>query len=180
MVWAGGALVVVLFAATGISSWLWGRMLQPECVEVPRADLSLQEMVDVKVKVDDSERAGSSELVFDGAEASFVLREVMRQPLYVETDGPRLRLVGAFPYRDQCYNLDYDGGVVIENGVAELDPERFRVGDLDLTAWVQRPIALADVGWVSADAAALLVHLEWLRVDGGTVRVKVDDVRALR
>jgi len=172
--------VLVLFALTVIASWLWGQMLQPTCREVPRPDLSLQEMVDVKLKVDDAEREGSAPFRLSGREASFMLRDVLRLPMHVELDDGEVHLKASLPYHDDCYNIDYVGGALLEDGVAHLHPTRFQIGDLDVSSWVDGATEVSTLGWISPEAVELLAHVESLRIENDQVVIDVDDVRALR
>lgn len=163
-----------------MSSWAWNQMLQPACREIARPDLSLQEMVDVKLKVDESERQGSAPIRFSAREATFVLREVLRLPMRVDVTDGHLHFEAAMPYRDACYNVDYQGVAEIAGGVATLHPAAFHVGDLDVASLATGPTPIARLAWVSADAMEALGHVESLRVEGSEIIVDIDDVRAIR
>jgi hypothetical protein len=175
-----GSVLVMLVAATLGSSWVWSRMLQPTCRDIARPDLSLQEMVDVKLKVDESERQGSAPIRLSGREATFVLRDVLRLPMRVDVEDDQVHFEAAMPYRDACYNIDYQGRAALADGVATLEPSRFRVGDLDVTNVAEGPTPIARLGWVSPDIVEVLGHLESLEVEGAELVVHIDDVRALR
>ncbi len=180
MLGLGGGVVVVLLGLTVTSSYLWGQMLQPDCREIARPDLSLQEMVDVKIKVDESERQGSAPIRLSGREATFLLREMLRMPMHVEIDDGSIHLEAALPYRDACYNVDYLGGAALDGGLAHLEPDRFVVGTIDVADWVGGTTDVATLGWVSPDAVEMLAHVESVHIEGGEIIVDIDDVRALR
>jgi len=171
---------MAMLVLTVVVSWLWGQMLQPVCNEIQRPDLSLQEMVDVKLKVDDSERQGSAPLRLSGREATFVLREVLRLPMHVEVHDGAMTLDAAMPYRDACYNIHYEGSAEVREGVATLAPSRFVIGELDVAPWTEGDTELAQLEWVSPTVAEMMTHVESLRIDGAEVVVDIDDVRMFR
>jgi hypothetical protein len=176
----GVGVLALLAVGTLVSSWVWSMALQEACRPLERVDLSIDEMVDLKLKVDDSERQGSSELVLTGPEASFVLREYLSLPVYLEVHGDEVLLHAAVERDDQCYNIDYRGRVAVEEGVATVEPAALQVGDLDLGPWVSDSVTV-DPEWLEGGARELLEeHVEHLRIEAGLVHLKVDDVRALR
>jgi len=176
----GVGVLVLLGVGTLGSSWVWSQALQDDCQTLQRVDLSIEEMVDLKLKVDESERAGSSELVLSAEEASFVLREHLRLPVYFALEGDDVVFQAAVKRDEQCYNLDYRGGLAIEQGVTTVEPRHLMVGDLDLGTWVGDSVSL-EPDWIGGEAQQLLEeHVEHVRIEKGQVIVKVDDVRALR
>lgn len=174
------ATLATLACATLVSSWLWSLALDDACRPIERVDLTIEEMVDLKLKVDASEREGSSELVLSGEEASFVLREHLRLPVYLEVHGDEVALRAAVPYDEQCYNVAYRGGLAVEHGIATATPTELVVGELDLAGWLG-PSVEVQPGWLEGEARELMKdHVEHVRIEAGQVFVKVDDVRALR
>jgi len=178
----GVAIGVVVSVAAGcaIVGWAWSMASQPGCVELQRADLSLSEMVEVKLKVDESERAGSSPLEFSGRETSFLMREVLQLPVFVDVSGDEMVVQAAIAREDYCYNVDFRGEVTVTNGVAVVRPTRVRIGDLDLSRWVNGAWSLGPVLLGDSSAGELMSHLERLEVHADRVSIKVDDVGALR
>ena len=169
-----------MLALTLWTSWLWGQTLQATCQEIERPSLTLEEMVDVKLKVDESERQGSAPLRLTGREATFVLREVLRLPVRIQVEDGHLQLQAALPYRDDCYNITYDGTAELHDGMVTLSPSHFVVGDLDLSTWAQGATPLSQLAWISAEASDMASHLESLHIDGDHVVVDIVDVRVFR
>lgn len=170
---------ITLAALVGVTAIVWSRAVDERCETLPRADLSLQEMADIKLKVDASEREGSTPIEFSGREASFVVRDVLGLPIYIDVDGDEMVAQAAVQRASSCYNVYFKGRVAVSDGVVSIVPRELRVGAVDLSWWVARrafgPGVLREAG-----ADELISHVERLDVAEDRLTVKVDDVGALR
>jgi len=178
---AAVGLLVVLALGTLGSSFAWSLALSEECRRLERVDLSIEEMVDLKQKVDDAVREGRNDVVLSGDETSFVLREFLRLPVYVQVEAGEVLMQAAVPRNDQCYNIDYRGAFTIAEGSAHLRPRILTIGELELADWVGEELALAPERVLDdPETLDLFAHLQRVEVDGDEVVVEVDDLEALR
>jgi len=176
----GVGVLVTLAMLTLASSYVWSLALSDACQELERVDLSIEEMVALKKKVDDAVREGSNVVILTGPETSFVLREFLRLPVFIEVGEGQVGLQAAWPRDEQCYNVAFRGELAIVDGVAFLHPQTLMVGELDLSWWLGDTIEVSPMALTDDDTVALLDHLQRVEVDGEHVRVEVDDLQALR
>jgi len=176
----GVGVLLTLGLLTLVSSYVWSLALSEECDRLERVDLSLEQMVDLKKKVDASRRAGSNEVVLSGPETSFVLREFVHLPVFVQVEGGQVGVKAAVPRDDQCYNIDFRGELAIEGALATVRPSHLMVGELDLSWWLGEEVQVTPTDWVDAETVEMLAHLQRVQIDGDTVRIQLDDLAGLR
>lgn len=174
-------LLLALLAGGIATSWLWSRALSRECATLEREDLSLEEMVAIKRRVDAYRRDLEGSLELSGREASFLVREYLRVPGWLAVEADALHLELRIPDGQECYNVSFEGRVGVLDGVAAVEPERLVIGQLDLTRLLRgRSIELRGRQLGSASVAALLDHTTSLQIHEDTIELRVDDPEALR
>lgn len=170
--------VVVLVAA---AAWLWSLALSDECEELQRADLSIDELVAIKRRVDDYRRDPTAPLHLSGREASFLLREQWRYPVFVSLGDDRVRVQATVPDDRGCYNVHFEGRVSVQQGVAAVRASSLVVGRLDLTPWIDgRSFEVRPADLSGPHASFLLEQMILLQVEGDEVAVRVEDPKALK
>ncbi len=177
---AGVALVVV-GAASLWASWASFAAGPEPCMELRQAQFTLEELIAAKDKVLDYERDPVGELVLSGKEASFVLADNLKFPVWIETRGEELFAEIALPAEDRCYNIAFQGVIDVVDGRARVVPSQLRVGGVDLSALVAgREVVAGPADVRSPEARQLLAHTRRMYVDADRVHVVVTDPRSLR
>ncbi len=173
-----GATLVTLSVG---AAYAWSLAVSGSCGDLERADLSIDELVAVKRRVDAYRRDPSTALHLSGREASFVLREQWRYPVFVALHGDELELNAQVESASGCYDIGFRGQVTVDAGVAQIVPSALRVGDLDLSRWAAghgfqlRPTHLS-----TGHASALLGQMTHLHIADGEVALRVEDPGALK
>ena len=179
-----GVVVGVGLTLLGVGlglGWLWSRAVAPECAELRREDLSIDEMVAIKRRVDDYRRDPSTPLELSGREASFLVREHLRLQAWLGVQGDEVAVDLRIPERQRCYNVSFHGQVEVVDGVAHVVPSSLVVGRLDLTWWAGGSSYEIRSGQVGEEAAAdLLEHVTSMRVVQGRIALEVDDPEILK
>jgi hypothetical protein len=177
---AVGVLLTLLTLAGG-GLYLWSLALSDECEELQRADLSIDELVAIKRRVDAYRRDPSSTLHLTGREASFLLREQWRYPVFVSLEGEQMRVQATIPDDRGCYNVHFQGHVSVDDGVAAVRATHLDVGELDLTGWIaERSFEVQPADLSGPHASFLLDQMTLLEVADGQVAVQVEDPKALK
>lgn len=170
---AGGALVVYGLARSG------------ECEHLPREDLSLREMADLRHLMDAYKVASAPQLDLTARQASFLVREEFDVPAWLEIKGPTLRVEARLPdgAPERCWNVTYRGAFEVAHGRAYVVPDALRVGQLDLGWWIRAQRLAVPDAIVAAGGPKLTEffgHLESLHVRDGGMSVTLDDPRWIR
>ncbi|MEZ4235208.1 MAG: hypothetical protein R3F59_03400 [Myxococcota bacterium] len=184
-----GSLATVLLAAAGLG-WAWHLARSSDCAALPREDLSLREMGQLRRRLDAYKRSERpSPLILSGREASFLLREEFGLPAWLAVEGSEVSVQAQVGEEGRCWDLGFTGQVELEHSVARLRPSGVRIGRLDLS-WLVRgrsfdvpvqslpaePPAPADDGGRQPIALRDLAdHLLTMQVADGSVFVRVDD-----
>lgn len=176
-----GALCLLLgVGSSGAAGGVWAMRPAP-CMELRQAQFTLDELIETKDKVLAYEEEPEGELVLSGKEASFVLADNLKFPVWIETRSDELFVQAAIPDHDLCFNVEFLGRVEVEAGLAHVVPTAVKVGSLDvspLVAGTARDIMPGDID--SADASRLLSQTMRLRVVDDRIHVVVEDPRSLR
>src|SRR5687767_5439710 len=105
--------LLVLIAMAGYG---WSRARSSECAELPREDLSLREMAQLRRRMDVYKRDPVSTLILSGREASFLVREEFRLQAWLGIEGAQVHLEARVPEHGRCWNLAFQGRVEVERG----------------------------------------------------------------
>jgi hypothetical protein len=183
------ALLGVAIVSSGAALGVYRLATSEACGLLPREDLSLREMADLRHVLDGYktriERLGPP-LELTSRQTAFLLREELDVPAWIEVHGPVLRLEGRFTGGNpegRCWNVTYRGSFRVEGGQAYVVPDTLWVGRLDLGWWlrdqrVRLPPVLVKLGGLRL--VDLFSHLELLELGGDKVSVRLDDPRWIR
>jgi hypothetical protein len=171
-----GTLAALLALAVGLRSLA----ISEECATLPRELLTVDEMVALRQRVDDYVADPSAPIAFSGREASFVVREILGVPAWVDAEGSDVSAQFRVPSGTRCYDVSFRGTFDVKDGVAHVVPSSLVVGRLDLSPLAAgRPYAFAPARVDSEPARDLLGHVVRLWVSDGIVKFHVDDPSAL-
>jgi hypothetical protein len=152
-----------------------------ECHELPREDLSLAEMGQLRRRVDQYKSDPSVPLTLTAREASFLLREEFDLPVWMTVADNELELEVRLAQLGGCWNLRYAGDLAVHDGVARVRPREVVIGHLSLTG------LLAGVSWdvVPAQlplprATELLEHTTSAVLLADGIQVRIDEPGWLR
>jgi hypothetical protein len=150
-------------------------------MEIEQADMTLEELVAVKNRVQDYQRNPEGALRLSAKEASFILADNLKYSVWLQAEGDKLTVALALREDELCWNIGFTGTVSVEKGVATVVPSKLQIGALDFT-----PLALGKVyNFDRSDldgpqAGRLLAQTQSLRIDDGWLEVKLDDPGSLR
>jgi hypothetical protein len=148
----------------------WWVCTSDECPDIRRADLSLRTMGDVKKRVENHSRAPDEALRLSGEEASFVLADYLRYPVWLEARADELEVQLLVPVWGRCALVDYSGQVEVDDGRATLRPTGARVGGIDVSLFVVGRELVVDAERVTGPHARdLLTKTQRLRVVGNEI-----------
>jgi hypothetical protein len=174
-------VAISVMVGVGVVLTLRSMALSPECADLRREDLTLDEMIAIKRRVDGYRRDPSGALVLSGREASFIVREHLRVQAWLGVNGDEIEVDLRIPQAQRCYDVTFHGQVEVADGVVRVVPTVIRVGRLDLTWWAGGTPYEIRSEQVSEEAAAdLLGHVVSLQVDEGTIAVRLDDPEILK
>jgi hypothetical protein len=152
-----------------------------ECRDLPREELSLAEMGQLRRLVDRYKSDPSRPLSLSGRQASFLLREEFEIPMWMDVRGSELSVELRVPQAGRCWNVSYQGDLSVTDAVATLRPRALRVGHLALTPLVDGVALRVEPHQVSLPRAAeLLGHTTHLALSADGLDVQVDDPVWLR
>ena len=171
-----GTLASLLAMLVGLRSLA----ISDECATLPREELTVDEMVALRLRVDAYTADPSEPLAFSARETSFVVREVLGVPAWVDASGSDVTAEFRIPSGPRCYDVSFTGTFDVKDGVAHLVPSRLVVGRLNVSPLAAgRQIALEPSHVESDRARDLLGHVVALWVADGRVNLRVDDPQAL-
>jgi hypothetical protein len=171
----------LLLVAGGLAAWAWSLATASECADLPREDLTLYEMGQLRRTLDRYKSDPSSPMSLTPRQASFLVREQFELEAWLTVAGDQVLLEARQPTDRGCWNVAFRGRINVRDGVAHVLPTDLSIGRLglgwiaSLRSWEVRPNDLAD-----ARAADLLSHLTAASVSGGWFYVEVDDPRWIR
>lgn len=182
----GRGWVLVGLTAVGVGLVLAGgsavqQAFARECRALPREDLSLAEMGQLRRLVDTYKSHPDLPMVLTARQASFLLREEFELQVWISAEAGVATLEARLPEDGWCWNVSFTGELSVEDAVATIRPDRMAIGDLSLSwlvagaAWEVFPAQLAP-----PRAGELLSHLRRVRVVGDSFEVSVDDPAWLR
>ncbi len=173
-------------AAVGVTSvgmaWAIEAAKPTTCMALEKADLSLQEIVAVKRQVDahDGEDTTTA-LRLSGREATFILAEHFEYPVWVSVHDDEVEARLALPDNGHCYNIEFQGQVHVDHGVASVVPSHLLIGRLDLsTLFGGKRIELGATTIKAESVAGLLTKTQQLTVEEDRIVVELDDVAGLQ
>jgi len=174
---AGGGFVLL----AGVSlAYTWS-LATSGCEELRRSDLSLHDMVMIKRQIDKAEKEPATPIQLNGEEATFLLADNLRLPVYIDAADDELHAHVVLEQEARCFDIRFQGRVEVDKGVASVMPSRLKLGSLDLSSVLgDRVWTLPD--WLLGDpeVAAVLDNTDRRRVAGGTIEVQMEDVTSLR
>ena len=152
------------------------------CISLDKAELTLQEIISVKRQVDaHQEDAVDHMLRFNGREATFILAEHFEYPVWVSVHDHKLEARLALPDNGYCYNIEFQGHVEIEEGIASVVPSHLLIGRLDLSTLLNGHQFILDAQTERADGMShLLRHIHHLAVEEDHIVLQLDDVASLQ
>lgn len=172
-------VALTLLAGLGLGGLVWSRARSAGCDTLPREDLSLREMGQLRRRMDAYKGDPDLPLTLSGREASFLVREQFELPAWLAIEGTQVHLEARLPEEGgRCWNVGFRGRVEVEEGVAHVVPTSFTVGELDLGWFVRgRRFEVPDALLASSGpgAAELARHLVSMQIADGTMFVRVDD-----
>ena len=169
-----GVSLVSFFGAAAIH-----QARSPTCDEVERVDLTLQQMGQIKRKVD-MHRLGNP-LAITAEEASFILNDHLRVPIHLKTQHNELLAHLAVPDDGRCWNVVFQGTVDVHKGVAEIKPRVLQIGSVDLSAFAHgRTLQLDHRDLGEHPARKLLASTQRLTHKDGTLVMEIDNIAALK
>lgn len=173
---------LTLLPLVGLSAWTWSAAVSEACAELPREDLSIDEMVSIKQRVDAYRRDPSRPLELSGREASFLVREHLGVRGWLTIEGDEVRMELRLPSGGRCYDVSFRGAVDARSaGAVGVVPSSLVVGRLDLSWWAAgRRIEILPAQVEGEAAAALVGHLTALQVQDGRIALEVDDPETLK
>ncbi len=181
--------LVGLVAAGSIMSaiygtWIYRLALSPECAEVQKVDLSMDEIIALKRRRERYQRnpLPDAHLELTGSELSFLLRnKAYAFKIYLELFDNEVTVRGSLP-REQggCYNLAFHGRMTVVQGVARMHPNSLVIGEADLTSWANwytgdEGILLFSKDMPDPRSADLLANITSMRIEAGMAIVQVRD-----
>lgn len=159
-------------------------LLSARCIPVPKADLTVDQIVDLKLRWKAYRRSESEAARFELSpiEAAFLLSGESATSVYLRSEGDRLAANLSVPVQGGCYNVDYYGKVRVEHGVATLEPDRFVIGGTDLTELTSLGGAVGGTTNVitpddleDPDLRERFRNIEALEIQGGRVFLRFAD-----
>jgi hypothetical protein len=178
-----GVAVGVLGTLAGLLAMVVGLRslaISDGCATLPREELTVDEMVALRLRIDAYTADPSEPLAFSARETSFVVREVLGVPAWVDAQGGDVTAEFRVPSGSRCYDVSFTGTFEVKDGVAHLVPSELVVGRLNLSALAAgRRVALEPSHVESVRARDLLGHVVALWVADGRVNLRVDDPEAL-
>jgi hypothetical protein len=177
----GSLLLFVVLAIVGLV--LVQKAVATECAELPREDLSLREMAQLRRRLEAYKDHPESPLVLTAREASFLVREQFQILAWIGIEGTEVHLETRLPDlagsgQGRCLSVTYRGSLDVHEREARVVPTSLRLGSLDLS-WLVRgremavPESLVTVP--GPGAAELFAHVVSMEITEGSVIVQVDD-----
>lgn len=155
------------------------RAKSASCDEVQRVDLTLEEMGQIKRKVD-MHRLGDP-LSITGEEASFILNDHLRVPIHLQTQHDELLAHLALPDNGRCWNVMFRGTVQVDDGIAQIVPTELHIGNVDLSSFARgRTIQVDHRSMGEHPARKLLSSTQLLTLQDDKLIMKISNIAALR
>ncbi|MEQ1569754.1 MAG: hypothetical protein ABMA64_29230 [Myxococcota bacterium] len=181
--WMAAACVAAALALlTGGAGWAYVAASAVECEALPREDLSLSEMVQLRRRLDAYRDHPESPLALSGREASFLMREQFDLPAWLAIRGGEVALEARIGETGRCWNVGFRGELEVRGGRPLVSPDELRVGKLQLGWWLrgrQFELPGLEPSEEGAPLATLLAHLVQMDVVDGEVYLRLDDPAAL-
>ncbi|MFK7930008.1 MAG: hypothetical protein AB8H79_17575 [Myxococcota bacterium] len=176
----------------GVAGWRAATsytLIADRCDELAEMDLSVAEIVDLKRRWKNYARTiGPAHLVISPREASFLLSAESDLTVFLTAKDAVLLAQLTAPVETGCYNVEFQGGVQVNEGLAILDVESLSIGGRDLTevaalsgvlGGTKRAVAPEDIS--EPRLSELLGNVEHLHVENGALHIRfVDPARVWR
>ena len=176
----GGATVLLGMFSLG-ASFVWYAAGPATCMELEQVELSLEQIGDIKRRVEGYEQRPEGTLSLSGDEASFILADNLNYPVHLQASGDEVTAQLALPENGSCFNIEFSGKLEVDQGVARVVPSKLLVGSLNLSGWASGRAFRVDRSLISGnDAGKLLDQTRSLKVVDGQLVVQIDDPTSLR
>lgn len=180
-----GLVITSLLAGiggVGAWAWAWSRALSPMCAVVPTSELTIDDLIAFKQRVELYKQDPTKRLHLSDAELSMVLRAKTDAPIHIELIGEDLEVAFALPAsRGGCYNVDFHGRARVDGSKMAVTPTRLVVGELDLTPVVRGTVMNLSPDHMPSDKSRLLLEqLIALHPGDGGFYVDVRDPHKLK
>ena len=164
----------------GITAWAWSLAQSADCAELPREDLTLYEMGQLRRTIDRYKSNPAEPMALTPRQASFLLREQFKIATWMTVAGDQVLIEIRQPRPEGagCWNVAFRGRFDVRDSVAHVAPTDLTIGRLHLgriASWLPWRFRPADIP--DPHAADLLAHLAAVNVSDGWFHVKVDDPR---
>jgi hypothetical protein len=171
--------------ALGWRAALSRTLMSARCRPIPAADMTVDEIVDLKLRWKAYRRDPSADARFELSprEAAFLISGEGAASVHLESVGDRLTASLAIPVDGGgCYNVDFVGQVQVDRGVALVDPDRLVVGGTDLAelnalggalGGTRKVIHPSDI--TDPELRAGFANVDKLTIEGGRVFLRFID-----
>lgn len=177
---AGVAVGVVI----GFSADMEQSLISKTCRVLPKVDLAVPEIVKLKDRWKAYTRDASPQAALDLSpeEVTFLLQAESEIGVDLSARSDQLSARLTVPVENGCYNVDFNGGLQVQNGLAVVSTERLEVGGQDLSGLMSIGGAIGGTRQaLTADdledprLSRMLRNVETLTVEGGRIRVRFTD-----
>ncbi|MEZ4317297.1 MAG: hypothetical protein R3F61_07325 [Myxococcota bacterium] len=173
--WTLGILGAVVLVGGATTWWIVNRARSTECEIAKHDPLSMDELVSVKKRFTAYKRNPEAGLTLSGPEISMLLEDRADVPVYVDVKGTHLHAQVAVPASDsQCYPIDFEGQISVDDGVAYVTPDRLVIGRVDLSTLARGVrMELLPENMPTAKSALFLEQTRAASVQGGELQVEL-------
>jgi hypothetical protein len=158
--------------------YLHSQIVSSDCAVVEEVEFTVDELIALKERVQTYQSAHSADAFVElsDEELSFVISNRMDIKARIFFSGDDVEGRAVIPARqDACYNVDFKGKVIVEDGIATFTPSFLLVGALDLTRLLAgRPVHIRP-DHLDGRAATMLKNTDQLKVLQGRVQLRLDD-----
>jgi hypothetical protein len=161
--------------------YVWSHVTPVDCVAQGTTDMSMDELVSVTRRLRAHGKEPSEDLTLTGKEATFLLNDNLRLPLRVDTRGEEVIVRVQVKEKAKCYDIEFQGEVEVDDGVAVVVPSRLVLGSLDVSAFT-KGYRISIGSWLNRNSRAseLLQKTDKLTVENDQFQVRIEGVQELR
>jgi len=176
-----GVAIGLAVAFVGLALYgnaLYRSALQDECVPLPPADLTMDELIAVRKRVQayQVDPAPDADLVLGAAEIAAVYGDGASLTFRILMLGDRARIDLTLPTEGGCWNVVYAGQVSVDDGLMTLIPDDLQVGDTDLGPFVRhRRLTVRSEQVPDATLSRMLGNMRMMWVKDGVLHVQLSN-----
>jgi len=176
-----GVAIGLAVAFVGLALYgnaLYRRALADECVPLPPIDLTMDELIAVRKRVQayQVDPAPEAALVLGAAEIGAVYGDGESLTFRILMLGDRARIDLTLPTEGGCWNVVYAGQVSVDKGLMTLIPDELKVGDTDLGPFVRhRRLTLRSEQVPDDTLSKLLGNTSTMWVEDGFLHVRLSN-----